>query len=384
MTRTAALRVAIFIALLGLPDGAIGVLWPSLRTAFDRPIGDLGVLVVVMTGLYVAGGVVFSRLSDHIAIPTAVRASCLLSVASTTGWLLARTWFAVLAAVALFGLARGVLDSAVNAAAAGRIRELGWLHAGLAVGGMLGTLVVTAAVTGGHWRGTVAAIAALSAVVTVGALAWSERNVVEPRAVDRTEEHAQRSAGPAWPMTAVVATVFAVYTAAEAGPVIWGYIYLVDSRHLDETAAALAMATLWLMLVAGRVALGAVGHRTDEAKLVDRCAVGLVVALLLLWLAPTAIAVLALPLIGLASAPVFPLLINRTPTRVAAPAPPRVAGVAVAAAAVGAPLAVLVEGRIADASGVSAIAPCLVVAALVFSASCLWLRRLTPACSPCT
>src|SRR3954462_15749271 len=175
MTRTAALRVAIFIALLGLPDGAIGVLWPSLRTAFDRPIGDLGVLVVVMTGLYVAGGVVFSRLSDRIAIPTAVRASCLLSVASTTGWLLARTWSAVLAAVALFGLARGVLDSAVNAAAAGRIRELGWLHAGWAVGGTLGPLLVAATVPGSQWRGAVAVITALSAVVTIGAFVVTER-----------------------------------------------------------------------------------------------------------------------------------------------------------------------------------------------------------------
>src|SRR3954453_11880870 len=380
MTRTAALRVAIFIALLGLPDGAIGVLWPSLRSAFDRPIGDLGVLVVVMTGLYVAGGVVFSRLSDRIAIPTAVRASCLLSVASTTGWVLARTWVALLAAVALFGLARGVVDSAVNAASAGRIRELGWLHAGWAVGGTLGPLLVAATVSGSQWRGAVAVITALSAVVTVGAFVVSE-----PTAVAAEEEDRPRSASAPFRATAVVATVFAAYTAAETGPVSWGYSYLVDERHLDTTAGALGMASLWFALVAGRVALGTAGHRVDEMKLLARCCAVLIAALLLLWLAPTSIAVVALPLIGIASAPIFPLLINRTPMMVGPAATGRGGGIAVAAAAVGGPVAVLVEGRVADAAGVWAIAPCLVVAAVAFAPSCIPLRRPTArACSSCT
>ena len=178
--------------------------------------------------------------------------------------------------------------------------------------------------------------------------------------------------------------MFAAYTAAEAGPVAWGYIYLVDERHLHTSAAAFGIAAMWLALVAGRVALGAAGHHVNEMKLLARCCALLVAGLLLLWLAPTAVAVVALPLIGLSSAPIFPLLINRTPTLVGPAATPRVVGVAVAAAAVGGPVAVLVEGQIADAVGVWAIAPCLVIAAVAFTASCLSLRRPTPAWSPTT
>ena len=379
MTRTAALRVAIFIAVLGVPEGAIGVLWPSLRAAFHRPLGDLGVLVVVMTALYVAGGVVFSRLSHRVTVSTVIRGSCVLSVAASVGWLVANSWLAVLSAVAVFGLARGVIDSAANAASAGRIRELGWLHAGWAVGGTLGPLLVAATVTGSQWRGAVAVIAGLSAVVTVAALAMSE-----PDAATRAEHVSQPSAFAPLSVTLVVATVFAAYTAAEAGPVAWGYSYLVDERHLHPNAAAFGISALWLALVAGRIALGAGGHRVDELKLLTRCCALLVAALLVLWLAPTTIAVIALPLVGLASAPVFPLLINRTPALVGEAATPRVVGVAVAAAAVGGPVAVLVEGQVADAVGVWAIAPCLVIAALMFAVSCLSLRRPTPACSSCT
>ena len=310
MTRTAALRVGIFIVVLGVPDGAVGVLWPSMRAAFHRPLGDLGVLVVVMTALYVVGGIVFSRLSHLLPVATVLRASCVLSVASTAAWLAAPSWPAVLAAVAVFGLARGVIDSAANAASAGRIRELGWLHAGWAVGGTLGPLIVAATVSGSQWRGAVAVITALCAVVTIGAFL-----VAEPGAVSADDDR-PRSASAPFRATAVVATVFAAYTAAETGPVSWGYSYLVDERHLDTTAAALGMASLWFALVAGRVALGTAGHRVDEMKLLARCCAVLIAALLLLWLAPTAIAVVALPLIGIASAPIFPLLINRTPMMV--------------------------------------------------------------------
>ena len=380
MTRTAALRVAIFIVLLGVPDGAIGVLWPSLGSAFHRPLGDLGVLVIVMTALYVAGGIVFSRLSHRVRVATVIRASCVLSVASTAGWLAAPTWLALLAAVALFGLARGVVDSAVNAASAGRIRELGWLHAGWAVGGTLGPLLVAATVDGSQWRGAVAVITALSAVVTVGALVVSEPTAAN----DGPDARPQSAAAAPLLVTVTVAGVFAAYTAAETGPVAWGYVYLVEHRHLHTTAAAVGIAGLWLALVAGRVALGAVGHRVEEKTLLARCCALLVAALVALWLAPTAIALVALPLIGLASAPVFPLLINRMPALVGAAGTARAVGVAVAAGAVGGPVAVLVEGRVADAFGVSAIAPCLVVAALLFSASCLGLRRSRQACSPCT
>src|SRR3954467_5581222 len=210
MTRTAALRVGIFIVVLGVPDGAVGVLWPSMRAAFHRPLGDLGVLVIVMTALYVVGGIVFSRLSHLLPVATVLRASCVLSVASTVAWLAAPTWQAVLGAVASFGLARGVIDSAANAASAGRIRELGWLHAGWAVGGTLGPLLVAATVTGSQWRSSVAVITALSAVVTIGAFVVTRR-----LAASAEQPIHELSASAPLGVTLFVAGLFTVYTVVQ-------------------------------------------------------------------------------------------------------------------------------------------------------------------------
>src|SRR5687768_2557646 len=49
---------------LGLPDGTLGVAWPSMRDSFDRPVSSLGVLVVVFTAGYLLSTVVAGRLSD--------------------------------------------------------------------------------------------------------------------------------------------------------------------------------------------------------------------------------------------------------------------------------------------------------------------------------
>lgn len=41
--------VVIAFVVLGLPDGGLGVAWPSMRGDFDRPLGDLGWIVVALT-----------------------------------------------------------------------------------------------------------------------------------------------------------------------------------------------------------------------------------------------------------------------------------------------------------------------------------------------
>ncbi|WP_193557229.1 hypothetical protein [Microvirga pakistanensis] len=50
-TFVAALAFAAFIS-LGLPDGLLGVSWPSIRGEFALPLDSLGLLVAVITAGY--------------------------------------------------------------------------------------------------------------------------------------------------------------------------------------------------------------------------------------------------------------------------------------------------------------------------------------------
>ena len=42
---------------LGLPEGALGVVWPSMRATFGRPVSELGVLLAAFTAGYLVASV---------------------------------------------------------------------------------------------------------------------------------------------------------------------------------------------------------------------------------------------------------------------------------------------------------------------------------------
>jgi hypothetical protein len=48
---------ALAFAALGLPDGALGVAWPSMRRDFGRPVSGLAVLLLLMMAGHLVAGV---------------------------------------------------------------------------------------------------------------------------------------------------------------------------------------------------------------------------------------------------------------------------------------------------------------------------------------
>lgn len=363
--RFALVQFAAFVVVLGVPDGALGVLWPAMRHTFGRPVGDLGYVAVAGTLLYLIGGVVFAALASRVRAGRLIVWSCGSSAIAAAAWAVAGAWGLALAAVACFGLGRGVLDAAVNATAADDIRRLGWMHAGWAVGGAAGPALVAGLAATGSWRAAVGVLAAGSAVVTaVAVLARAGWPPARPPATLAAPALA-RLRRHGWAPITVVLVTFGAYTAAEIGPVAWGYVYLTDHRGLGRGAAAAAVASFWVALTVGRVAVGAVGDRVDAHRVLDASCVLLAGALAVFWTAPTAVAVAALPVAGLASAAVFPILVMLTPSVVGVEAGDEAVGLAIAAAAIGGPLAVLVEGQLANAAGTGVLGAALFVAAVL-------------------
>ena len=60
-TLLAALAFLAFIS-LGLPDGLLGVAWPSMSDDFARPIDALGLLVAIQTSGYLFSSFMSGRL----------------------------------------------------------------------------------------------------------------------------------------------------------------------------------------------------------------------------------------------------------------------------------------------------------------------------------
>jgi fucose permease len=54
---------------LGLPDGLLGVAWPSIRTTFGLPLNALGALLASFTSGYVAASFLAGRLLKVLGLP---------------------------------------------------------------------------------------------------------------------------------------------------------------------------------------------------------------------------------------------------------------------------------------------------------------------------
>src|SRR5215469_3144215 len=152
-----ALPVALvaFVA-LGLPDGMLGVAWPSMRATFDQPLAALGQLLLAGSAL--------------------ASATAVLAFAAAPAWPL------LLVGMVALGFGGGGIDAGINAHVALRHGPgaMNLLHGCYGVGATAGPLMVTAVLAGGRsWRVPYAGLLALQVgLLTAYALtgrAWAGR-----------------------------------------------------------------------------------------------------------------------------------------------------------------------------------------------------------------
>lgn len=366
MRRRALVEPFVFAAVLGAPDGALGVLWPSLRDRFDRPLGDLGLLVLVNTVPYLAASVGAGALARRFGYAGPVRVATAGAAVALAAWAVAPAWVAVLATVAALGGCQGALDGAVNvdAGVARDARRLGVVHATYGVGAALGPVIAgpLVALSAGGWRVALAVLAAAAAVAAVGTMTvpGTGRRPPPPAAVARTV--------PARGVVVLLLGGFVLYTGVEVATGSWAFTLLTEDRGAGPGPAAALTAAYWAALTVSRVGLAVAGHRVP-ARTGIRVAVVLALAgSAVLWADPRGWGAAGLVLMGAAFGPVFPLAVGLVADVVGERRAPAVIGWAIAAATVGGPLVTTVAGQAAEAAGPGAIAATVAVGTAALAA----------------
>ena len=111
--------------------------------------------------------------------------------------------------------------------------------------------------------------------------------------------------------------LFFLYVGAEGSLGTWAYTLLTESRGVDRTLAGFFTGSYWFTFTIGRILAGMVARRVGVDKLVLGGLVGaLLGAVLLVWNPFTLANVVAVALIGVAIAPIFPAMMSGTRTRV--------------------------------------------------------------------
>jgi fucose permease len=356
---------------LGLPDGVLGVAWPSLRRSFDRPIDQLGLILLATMAGYLASSFSAGAVLARLGVGRLLVASGLLVAASAAAWAATPWWSLVVAGAFVSGLGAGAIDAGINAFAAVRFtpRVITWLHACWGLGAMAGPLVMTAVVAGGAgWRwGYVLLAASLVAMagcfqVTLGLweLPAAEGSRSLPAVAGGLVEALRE------PKVRGNALLFFLYTGVEASAGQWAFSLLTESRGMTTAIAGLAASTYWGSIFAGRLAFGALAHRVPPARLLRLGMTGAPLAALAVSATRSGAGGFAgLFALGLLLAPIFPLMIAETPSRVGERHAPHAIGFQISAATLGAGTLPAAAGLLARHAGLEALGPFLLATSVL-------------------
>jgi fucose permease len=354
---------------IGLPDGLLGVAWPSMRASFGLPIDALGGLLVAYTLGYLVSSFWSGHALSRVGVGSLLALSCLATSASLTGYALAPAWSLVVGLGAVAGLGAGAIDAGLNTFAATRFsaRAVTWLHASWGVGATLGPLLMTSVLEAGRsWRVGYAVVGALQ-LALAAAFAATRRVWTAPNGGDAPETlRAPARATLRRPAALAGIGMFFLYTGLEAAAGAWSYSLFSEARGVDPMKAGVWVGVYFGCLTAGRVAAGFAAGRVRPRRLLRACMVGLVLGAALVWSDVTdGVSFAGLALLGLSAAPVFPTLIAATPARLDASHTANAIGFQIAAAVLGQSLVPTLVGIASHRFGLEAIGVSLVVVAIL-------------------
>ncbi len=324
-----------FIA-LGLPDGSLGVAWPSMSSSFGVRLGSLGVLLGGFTAGYVTTTALIGVLISRFGFGVVMTASAAFLTAGTAGIVLFPAWGAALLCMVCVGTGSGLLDGGLNAygAAHFRPRDLNWLHAFYGIGAAVGPAIMTPMiVTGQGWQKGYVVLAVVSGLITILFVAVRSHWKSTPAETSLTA-----STGTMGLIGAGSVLLFFLYTGMEVVAGQWAFTYFTMDRGFDAAAAGSWVGMYWAALTTGRILFGWISERLRPTLILRGTMVtaGIGIALLLLPGGRNVAGPVGLGLLGFSLAPMFPLLIGETPRRIGTARANHLIGFQIAAANIGA------------------------------------------------
>jgi fucose permease len=355
---------------LGLPDGLLGVAWPSIRTNFSLPLDALGALLFSSMAGYLVSSFFSGHAMSRLGVGTLLALSCSATGASLIGYTLVPTWWMFVGLGVVAGLGAGAIDAGLNTYVASNFGEglMQWLHASFGIGVTLGPIIMTTGINFfDSWRigylvvGGAQLLLGLCFALTAGL--WKRGSDVvsssEPQQLMDYKTPFQETLRT--PAVWLSVLLFFVYTGIELTVGYWAYTLLTESRGVVPAVAGLWAGGYWAMFTLGRVLAGLYASRVGVHMLLRGSLFAALVGAVLLWWNPVdGVSLLGIAIIGFAIAPIFPALVSGTSVRVSARHAANTIGMQISAAGLGIAVLPSVAGALAQRISLEVIPPYLV------------------------
>jgi fucose permease len=357
-----------FVA-LGLPDGLLGVGWPSIRAGFSIPLDAIGMLLVASVAGYMTSSFLSGFLLSRVGVGRMLAASCLLTGLALLGYTLAPHWWVMVFLGVFAGLGAGAIDAGLNTYVAAHFGEglMQWLHASWGVGITIGPMLMTLGLSVlNSWRFGYRVVSGFQIALAIGFVLtlamWSRNDTpAEARAEKKlTEYKTPLGETLRQPQVWLSIVLFFLYVGAESSLGTWTYTLLTESRGVDQTLAGFFAGSYWFTFTIGRILAGLVARRIGVNRLVLGGLAGALLGTGLLIWNPSEIAnVVAVAVIGVSIAPIFPAMMSGTRTRVGDHFAANTIGMQMAATGFGTAVIPSLMGVLADQLSLEVIPVCL-------------------------
>ena len=274
-----------------------------------------------------------------------------------------------------FGVA--ILDAGLNAYIAGLPRNtalLNYLHAFYGAGALLGPIIASTilAIRLG-WNSVYVVWVGMSLLLLTGVALAFKDTTGPPQGVVKAEAKSNvlltvLRIRIVW----VVALFLLFYVGTEVSLGSWSYSFLTEERHGSTLIMGWVVSGYWAGLTLGRLVLARVAQRVGEKRLIQGCLAGIIVGVLLVWLAPGgAISAIGLCLTGFSLGPIYPTTIALMSRLVSSRLLPSAIGFLASLGSMGAALFPWLAGNLAQVIGLWSLLPYVITLTVIML--CLWI-----------
>lgn len=342
----------IFLAFLafisiGMPDGLLGVAWPSMRSSFSQPLDALGILLFASMAGYLISSFLSGRIMVRLGVAWLLAASCAMTGMALLAYAVVQNWYLLIMSSFCVGLGAGAIDAGINNYVEENYgkRLMQWLHASYGIGITLGPFIMTASID--HflsWRMGYAVVGglqlALAAVFMGSVRIWHgeghhrQHETQAPAFLHATIWRTLQQGG-AW----LSMLLFFFYAGAEVALGAWTYSLLTQSRGISHDMAGFATGFYWASFTIGRIMAGFYAKKfADHGLIRTSLVIALTGAVLFCLRRDLYSSLLSVVLMGFAIAPIFPGLVSETSLRVSRVHKVNTMGMQMGAAGLGATL----------------------------------------------
>ena len=365
---------------LGLPDSLLGSAWPVMYPELGAPVAAQSALSMLISACTIVSSLATAKLMRRWGTGRLVAASVGLTAAAILGFSACKEFWQLVALAVPYGLGAGAIDSSLNNYVAIHYgpRHMSWLHCCWGIGTSVGPVAMGWALAGPmSWHGGYLVIGIAQAVIT--AVLFCSLPLWKRSAGEKDKGTAAAGGAAAGgaaekpgygallrlPGAGAVIASFGCYSALESSCGLWIASLLVLARGVGEAQAASMVALFYLGITAGRFLAGVVADRIAGPQMIriGQGVIALGIAALAAGGSDTAVLSIAIALIGLGCAPIYPSIVALTPSRFGEAASQGMVSLQMACAYVGStffpPVCALVVG-----AGGAALLPSLYAAVL--------------------